>query len=581
MTDRIIRTRAVPQLAKVLHADPLLHRVFAARGVQAADELQTHLAKLLPVSSLAGVNEAVELLLTHVAGRVLIVGDFDVDGATGTALLVRALRGFGFAHVDYAVPDRFRYGYGLTPAIVDMIVNERDAATRPTLLVTVDNGISSHDGVERAHSYGIPVLITDHHLPGRQLPNAAVIVNPNLPGNGFASKALAGVGVAFYVMAALRHQLEQVGQLPAEAPKLQQLLDLVALGTVADMVPLDANNRILVAHGIERIRKGQCVPGILALLETGQREAAQVVARDLGFTIAPKLNAAGRLEDMAAGIACLLSDSMSEARSLAITLDGLNRERRLIEQQMQLEARAAVSSLAQRRALDPATSEARHAGVCLYDAAWHAGVIGLVASRVKDQLNRPVIAFAPAEEPGLLRGSARSIAGVHIRDLLERIALQAPELLPRFGGHAMAAGLTLPAARLDEFARKFEAEVTVQLAGAALDDVFWTDGQLSAEQLGLPTARRLRDAAVWGQAFPEPSFEGEFQIERQRVVGERHVKFWLRSADGARLDAIAFNQPDLAKETTPRQSLRAAYRLDINHYQGEERLQLLLEHLQL
>jgi single-stranded-DNA-specific exonuclease len=550
----------------------LLRRVYAARKVQSVGELSTQLSSLLPVGTLPGVDAAAALLLQHLERRVLIVGDFDADGATSTALMVRALRDWGFRDVQYMVPDRFLYGYGLTPAIVEAA---RERA--PSLIVTVDNGISSIEGVAAAKNHGVQVLVTDHHLPGESLPDADIIVNPNLPGCAFGSRALAGVGVAFYVLAAVQRALQAAGRWLPSYRAVTQWLDLVAVGTVADLVALDANNRVLVAQGLARIRAGVGVPGVLALLEVAKRHHGEAVAADLGFSVGPRLNAAGRLEDMSVGIRCLLTDDKAEAQALAEELDQLNRQRREIEADMQATAVAAVKGIGLRQA------DTRHAGVCLYDAAWHQGVVGLVASRVKDRIARPVIAFAPSEDVALLRGSARSIASVHIRDVLESIATQHPELILRFGGHAMAAGLTVKATDLDRFARAFDAAVGAWLRNVETDDAVWTDGELQEADMSLPTAQLLRDAGPWGQGFPEPSFVGEFEIESARVLGERHVKFWLRPANSrARFDAIAFNLLDGERFAAPPTGrCRMAYRLDINHWQGERRLQLLIEHVDL
>jgi single-stranded-DNA-specific exonuclease len=572
ITDRIRIRSAGATTGFLTERSPLLQRIFASRGVAGDAGLATGLDALLPVSSLAGVQQAAELLIAHRHRRVRVIGDFDVDGATSTAVMLRALRSWGFAEVSFTVPDRFRFGYGLTPGIVDHV-----APLEPTLLVTVDNGISSLEGVARAKSLGMDVLITDHHLPGGELPLADVIVNPNLRGSTFGSRALAGVGVAFYVLAALRRRLQERGELPPQALAMTGLLDLVALGTVADMVPLDANNRILVAQGLRRIRAGQCVAGIRALLSQAQRECEQVVASDMGFAVAPRLNAAGRLEDMSLGVRCLLSDDAIEVKRCAEELDALNRQRREIEAGMQEKAREAI------RSIDPLLREGRHAGICLYDASWHQGVVGLVASRVKDRLGRPVVAFAPEEQEGLLRGSARSIPGVHIRDVLEAIATREPQLIERFGGHAMAAGMTLRAANLDTFARAFEAEVTRWMRDVPAEDVIWTDGELEEGDFSLVTAQLLRTASPWGQAFPEPSFVGEFDIESSRIIGERHVKFWLRPAGSARLrlDAIAFNLLDGETRTAaPAGRARLVFRLDVNHFQGNARLQLLVDHVE-
>lgn len=574
MTDDLPRilARECPGQGQLADAPTLLRRIFAGRGVSSDAELNLDLAALLPVRSLPGVEQAAELLLAHRGRRVLVIGDFDVDGATSTAVLLRGLRSFGFADVDFAVPDRFRFGYGLQPGIVEHILPRA-----PSLIVTVDNGVASVEGVAFAQRHGIQVLVTDHHLPGSELPAAEVIVNPNLPGSPFGSRALAGVGVAFYVLVALRQIMDSRGLLPAQALPPAQLLDLVALGTVADMVPLDANNRILVAQGLRRIRAGRCVPGIRALLALGQRVVEHTVASDLGFAVAPRLNAAGRLDDMSLGIRCLLEDDAASVAAIAAQLDALNRERRGIEAQMQAQAMAAVRGLAGR--LD---ASARHAGVCLFDPGWHQGVVGLVAGRVKDRLSRPVVAFAPADDGATLRGSARSIPGVHIRDVFEAIAIREPALIERFGGHALAAGITLRPESLDGFARAFEAEVA-RLRGPEQGAVpIWTDGALEEPDLTLATARLLRDAAPWGQAFPEPCFDGVFEIDSTRVVGERHVKLWLRPAGSTlRVDAIAFNLLDEERRREPPAGrVRAVYRLDVNHYQGQQRLQLVIEHLQ-
>jgi single-stranded-DNA-specific exonuclease len=556
------------RLGSDLH--PVLRRVYAGRGLCESLDLKLTLDRLLPVGTLAGVDAAARLLARHRLGsRVLVVGDFDADGATSTALVVRALRAFGFADVDFLVPNRFEYGYGLTPEIVELA-----AARAPGLLVTVDNGISSNAGVAAARARGIEVLVTDHHLPGAELPAADVIVNPNLPDSQFTSRALAGVGVAFYVLAALARLLEAQGLMPAGAPALARFLDLVALGTVADVVPLDANNRILVAQGLARIRAGRAVPGIRTLLEIAGRDPATLTAGDLGFAVAPRLNAAGRLADMALGIRCLLTDDAAEARALATELDQLNRERREIEARMQAQALAAVRVLR-----DPAGSE-RRAGICLFDPEWHQGVVGLVASRVKERLRRPVVAFA-AVDAGMLRGSARSIAGVHIRDVFDAMAAADPALIHKFGGHAMAAGLSLERARLDDFARAFDAEVARWLARLGKPDVIETDGELTAAEIALPTAQALRAGGPWGAGFPEPLFDGVFEVQNCRIVGERHLKLVVAAPEGrGGFDAIAFNAIDPgAPGPLPAGRVRLVYRLDSNQYRGESRLQLLVDHL--
>ena len=567
-----IQRREVPAGEAALGADlhPVLRRVYAARGLRTREDLDLSLEKLIPVGSLGGAAAAAQLLLRHAQRRVIVIGDFDADGATSTALMLRALRGCGFAVVDFLVPNRFEYGYGLTPEIVAVA-----AERAPSLIVTVDNGISSHAGVAAARARGIDVLITDHHLPGLELPDANVIVNPNVPGNGFASGALAGVGVAFYVCAALRRLLASEGALPAGAPATASLLDLVALGTVADVVPLDANNRVLVAQGLARIRAGRCVPGIAALLSIARRARAELVATDLGFAVAPRLNAAGRLTDMSIGIRCLLTDDPAEAKDLAAQLDTLNAQRREIEADMQLQALAAVRSL---RAGEGAT---QRAGVCLFDAGWHQGVVGLVAGRVKEQLRRPVVAFALADERNL-RGSARSVPGVHVRDVLEAVATREPGMLEKFGGHAMAAGLSLPRAQLDRFARAFDIEVARAMAASAMSDAIETDGELSDADIALPLAEALRAGGPWGAAFPEPLFDGEFELRgAPRVLGGRHLKFQVAAREGrGGFEAIAFNSVDPhSPAPQPAGRVRLVYRLGTNDYQGERRLQLVVEHL--
>ncbi len=553
--------------AQPLH--PVLTRIYAARGVRSSQELDTSLERLLPVGTLEGLPEAVELLMRHRSGRVTIIGDFDADGATSSALMVRALRDFGFADVDFLVPNRFEFGYGLTPEIVAL-----SAARAPTLIVTVDNGVSSHAGVAAARARGIDVLITDHHLPGAQLPEANAIVNPNLTGSTFASRSLAGVGVAFYVMAALKRRLDERGLAPG-AGGVAQYLDLVALGTVADVVPLDANNRVLVSQGLKRIRAARCVPGIRALLDLAARSLANLTAADLAFGVAPRLNAAGRIDDMSIGIRCLLTDDAAEAQRLAARLDELNQERRSIEARMQADAQAAVRVLA-----DPKPGTLERSGVVLFDAGWHQGVVGLVASRIKERLRRPVIAFALADA-ATLRGSARSVPGVHIRDVLDGIATRHPQLISRFGGHAMAAGLTLERAHLDEFAQAFDAEVQRWLEQAPPTDTIETDGELAPTEIALETAHALRAGGPWGQAFPEPSFDGLFSIRSARVIGERHLKMWVEVPDSGRaFDAIAFNHVEEGADfVVPAGLAHLVYRLDVNEYQGERRLQLLIDHL--
>ena len=550
---------------------PVLQRIYSARGIRSVCDLDVSLDKLHPVGTLEGITAAVDLLLEHrVAGRVLIVGDFDADGATSTALMIRALCAWGFASVDFLVPNRFEFGYGLTPEIVALA-----ASRSPTLIVTVDNGISSIAGVAEARSRGIAVLITDHHLPGELTPDADVIVNPNLPGSQFASRALAGVGVAFYVMAAVKRRLDEQKLTPPGAPGVTQFLDLVALGTVADVVPLDANNRVLVSQGLRRIRSGRCVPGISALLAIASRDSTDLTAADLGFAVAPRLNAAGRIDDMSIGIRCLLADDPAVARTLAERLNELNIERRAIEARMQADALNAVRQLR-----DPGPNALQRSGVCLFDESWHQGVVGLVASRVKDRIRRPVIAFAIAGDEQL-RGSARSVSGIHIRDVLDAIAARRPGLISKFGGHAMAAGLTVERKLLDAFAKAFDEEVARWAARGAAADAVETDGELSVQEIALETARALRAGGPWGQAFPEPCFDGLFTIRNTRVVGERHLKMWVEiPKTGRSFDAIAFNHIEEPGNFTPPQGVvQLVYRLDVNEYQGERRLQLLVDHV--
>jgi single-stranded-DNA-specific exonuclease len=546
---------------------PVLRRAYAARGVRNSADLSLTLDRLVPVGTLESVDAAVALIFEHRERRILVIGDFDCDGATSTALIVRCLRAWGFAAVDFLVPNRFEFGYGLTPEIVGIA-----ALRAPSLIVTVDNGISSNAGVAAARARGIQVLITDHHLPGAELPAADVIVNPNVPGSQFGSRALAGVGVAFYVMAAVRREFDARGTIVM--PPVTDFLDLVALGTIADLVPLDVNNRVLVSQGIRRIRAGRAVAGIRALLAIGQRSVPALTAADLGFTIGPRLNAAGRLDDMSIGIRCLLADDEAEALALATRLDQLNTERREIESTMQGAALAAVSGL--RESGDVPT---RH-GVCLFDPSWHQGVVGLVASRIKDRVRRPVIAFARNAD-GSLRGSARSVVGIHIRDVLDGIATRHPELINRFGGHAMAAGLSIEERHLDAFARAFDAEVARWRDPSIPSNRVQTDGELSSDEIALETAQALRDGGPWGQAFPEPCFDGVFTIKNTRVVGEKHLKMWLTTANQARnFDAIAFNFKSADENPPlPDGEIRLVYRLDINEYKGERRLQLLVDHL--
>ncbi|MGB5740759.1 MAG: single-stranded-DNA-specific exonuclease RecJ [Woeseia sp.] len=554
------RKVAPEALAALSAVHPVLARLYASRGVRSADDLDYSLRNLAPVSSLDGIDTAVDLLLSHRDRHIIVIGDFDADGATSTALVLRCLRDFGFASVDYLVPNRFAFGYGLTPEIV-AVAAERS----PALLLTVDNGVSSINGVARANELGIKVLVTDHHLPGSVLPAAAAMVNPNLAGCDFSSPHLAGVGVAFYLMAALGRRLQDQGT--ADAARIPaRYLDLVALGTVADVVRLDRNNRILVRQGLERIRAGNGVPGIGALLAVAGRDIARVSSTDLGFAAGPRLNAAGRLEDMAVGIECLLTDDAVEAQRIAQLLDEINRERREIESDMRDQAFEFVDAMDARN-LPPC--------VCVYDARWHQGVVGLVAARVRERCHRPVVAFA-RESDGMLKGSARSIPGVHIRDLLEAVSSANPGMIGKFGGHAMAAGLSLAEAQLDAFRKAAARQLSRLYPDADFRGTLLTDGALGQESLTLDFARALRDAGPWGAGFPEPLFHGPFNVQEQRTVGERHLKMRVTpAAGGPVLDAIAFNQA----ETVMRGTVQLAYRLDVNVFRGVESPQLVVEQI--
>ncbi|HGM7840348.1 TPA: single-stranded-DNA-specific exonuclease RecJ [Serratia marcescens] len=551
---------------------PLLRRLYALRGVQGEQELERGVKGMLPWQQLDGIDDAVSLLQQALADgrRIMVVGDFDADGATSTALTVLALRSMGGATVDYLVPNRFEDGYGLSPEVV-----EQAAARGAELIVTVDNGISSHAGVDVAHAKGMQVLVTDHHLPGETLPAAEAIVNPNLRGCAFPSKSLAGVGVAFYLMLALRARLRDSGWFEQRAlamPNLAELLDLVALGTVADVVPLDANNRILVYQGLNRIRAGKCRPGIRALLEVANRDGRQLAANDLGFALGPRLNAAGRLDDMSIGVALLLSDDIAQARMLANDLDALNQTRREIEQGMQVEALQLCDQLER-------TSTELPYGLAMYHPEWHQGVVGILASRIKERFHRPVIAFAPAGD-GILKGSGRSVPGLHMRDALERLDMLNPGLMMKFGGHAMAAGLSLEEARFDEFRQRFGELVGEWLDPAMLEGVIWSDGELAMQELSLTTAELLREGGPWGQAFPEPTFDGKFRILQQRLVGEKHLKLMVEPLGGGPLlDGIAFNVDTTLWPDSSVREVELAYKLDVNEFRGNRNVQLLIQHL--
>ncbi|HHW7297305.1 TPA: single-stranded-DNA-specific exonuclease RecJ [Salmonella enterica] len=568
---RQLRRREADETAE-LPADlpPLLRRLYASRGVRSARELERSVKGMLPWQQLSGIDNAVEILYNafREGTRIIVVGDFDADGATSTALSVLGMRALGCDNISYLVPNRFEDGYGLSPEVVDQA-----KARGAQLIVTVDNGISSHAGVAHAKTLGIPVIVTDHHLPGDTLPDAEAIINPNLRDCEFPSKSLAGVGVAFYLMLALRTFLRDKGWFDERniaPPNLAELLDLVALGTVADVVPLDANNRILTWQGLSRIRAGKCRPGIKALLEISNRDPQQLAASDLGFALGPRLNAAGRLDDMSIGVALLLCDNLGEARVLASELDALNQTRKEIEQGMQAEALILCEKLER-------SSETLPGGLAMYHPEWHQGVVGILASRIKERFHRPVIAFAPAGD-GTLKGSGRSIQGLHMRDALERLDTLYPDLMIKFGGHAMAAGLSLEEHKFEQFQQRFGELVTEWLDPALLQGEVISDGPLSAAEMSMEVAQLLRDAGPWGQMFPEPLFDGRFRLLQQRLVGERHLKVMVEPVGGGPLlDGIAFNIDTTCWPDNGVREVELAYKLDINEFRGNRSLQIIID----
>lgn len=577
---KIVNRRPLPSehisTSLVENIHPVLQRIYLARGICSSQELERGLQHLLPYQDLLGITQATRCLAQAIVTqqKILIIGDFDADGATSSALAVKALKTFGAQHVNYLVPNRFEYGYGLTPEIVAVAVQ-----SKPDVIVTVDNGISSLAGVMAAKAAGIKVVITDHHLPSHETPQADAIVNPQQVGDTFASKCLAGVGVVFYVMLALRAELRSqnwfTNQMIVE-PNMAQFLDLVALGTVADLVPLDRNNRIMVYHGLQRIRAGKASPGIYALLATAGRQQEKLTSADLGFAIAPRLNAAGRLTDMSLGIECLLSENFNRARELAVQLNSLNEERRLIERDMQQQAFAELTKLS------VLNNEAQlPVGLCLFDEKWHQGVIGLLASRVKDRVHRPTIIFAPGNTPQEIKGSARSVPGLHIRDVLDAIAAQHPGLISKFGGHAMAAGMTLARESYADFCSAFDQEVRKHLSHENLHPEIWSDGELAVDDFCLALAEELRAAGPWGQAFPEPIFDGRFKLIQQYLLNGKHLRLILGLDNSSQVyNAIAFN---IDLELWPNyrsQYVHAVYRLDINEFQGRRDLQLIIEQLE-
>ncbi|MCK3654286.1 single-stranded-DNA-specific exonuclease RecJ [Pasteurellaceae bacterium Macca] len=563
--------RRLPLTTVQLSDHPLLNRLYQGRNVQSVQELNLSLQGLLHPKQLANIEPACELLIDafQQQHRIVIVGDFDADGATSTALAILALRAFGFQHIDYLIPDRFSQGYGLSIAVAEMVI-----AKGADFVLTVDNGISSFEGIDLLKSHGIKVLVTDHHLPAEQLPNADAMVNPNLTECAFPSKSLAGVGVIFYLMMALRMAFRQANLFQDTEPNIAEWLDLVALGTVADVVPLDYNNRILVHQGLNRIRSGNCRVGIQALAEVAKRDLTNLQASDLGFAIAPRLNAAGRLENMSLGVELLICEDIQLARQFALELDELNQTRKEFEQEMKTEALAICAKLPK------LTQQQQAHGIVLYQSDWHQGVIGILASRIKDQFHRPVIAFAQeSDESEYLKGSARSIAGLHMRDLLERIDNLHPNLIIKFGGHAMAAGLTIHQDNFQRFQKAFDDVVEEFAEPELLQGVIYTDGELQPAEFNLQTAELLRQSGPWGQHFPEPVFEGKFRILQQKLVGGKHLKMMVENSQGMLLDAIWFNVdlrqfPDLSIKDA-----HIVYKLDINEFRGNRNIQLFIEHL--
>ncbi|WXT24397.1 single-stranded-DNA-specific exonuclease RecJ [Salmonella enterica subsp. enterica serovar Infantis] len=568
---RQLRRREADETAE-LPADlpPLLRRLYASRGVRSARELERSVKGMLPWQQLSGIDNAVEILYNAFREgiRIIVVGDFDADGATSTALSVLGMRALGCDNISYLVPNRFEDGYGLSPEVVDQA-----KARGAQLIVTVDNGISSHAGVAHAKTLGIPVIVTDHHLPGDTLPDAEAIINPNLRDCEFPSKSLAGVGVAFYLMLALRTFLRDKGWFDERniaPPNLAELLDLVALGTVADVVPLDANNRILTWQGLSRIRAGKCRPGIKALLEISNRDPQQLAASDLGFALGPRLNAAGRLDDMSVGVALLLCDNLGEARVLASELDALNQTRKEIEQGMQAEALILCEKLER-------SSETLPGGLAMYHPEWHQGVVGILASRIKERFHRPVIAFAPAGD-GTLKGSGRSIQGLHMRDALERLDTLYPDLMIKFGGHAMAAGLSLEEHKFEQFQQRFGELVTEWLDPALLQGEVISDGPIKRGGDVYGSGATVAGCRPWGQMFPEPLFDGRFRLLQQRLVGERHLKVMVEPVGGGPLlDGIAFNIDTTCWPDNGVREVELAYKLDINEFRGNRSLQIIID----
>ena len=573
MLNKKIINRDVPDginLPDSIH--PVLKRIYASRNIKSSEDLDYSLGSLIPYEELSGVDDAVILLQEMITQkkRILIVADFDADGATSCALAIRGLTAMGAEDVIYVVPNRFEHGYGLSPKIVDVALDHD-----PDLIVTVDNGISSISGVEHAKKNGIKVLITDHHLPGDKLPSADVIVNPQLKENKFPSKNLAGVGVIFYILLALRAKLKAenwFNEKNMKYPNLANLLDLVALGTISDLVPLDKNNRTMVAHGLKLMRQNKSKVGILAILNQSGRQLSTLTSGDLSFAIAPRLNAAGRLTDMSLGIECLLTDDKENATEMAKKLNQLNIERRQIQNNMEEQALTEFEKYLQD------TSKKMPHGICIYNQNWHQGVVGILAAKIKEKFNRPVVVFAQ-ECQGILKGSARSITELHIKDVFDEIARLYPELILTFGGHAMAAGLTIEESQFDRFSDVFNKVVNQYISSDSLEDQCLTDGELSGDDFSLPLALAIQNAGPWGQSFPEPIFVGQFKILDKRVVGESHLKLKLQSRNNNTLDAIAFNMTDDDWPSKLEQII-STYRLGINNYRGHSQVQLFIEHIE-
>lgn len=566
-----ITRRQVDHVAPLPDYPEWLQRIFSVRGVSSARQLNYNLSNLPAPAQMLGAQQAAEYLAEAIIARqrLLIVADYDVDGATSCTLMMKVLKAMGAKHVEYLVPDRFKLGYGLSPAVVELA-----RARQPDWLITVDNGIASIDGVNAAKQAGMKVLITDHHLPGDSLPEADVIVNPNQPDCTFPTKALAGVGVAFYVLLALRQELRKrdwFAENDIKEPNLAHYLDLVALGTVADLVPLDHINRCLVAQGLQRINQGLCRPGISTLLELARGQQELYQAQDLGFSVAPRLNAAGRLDDMTLGIECLLSETRVGALPLAEELNNWNIERRSIQDDMQRQANDIVSKYRPEEL-------SKQAGLCLYSNDWHEGVVGLVASRIKDQVYRPTIVFAPSDNPDMLKGSARSIKGVHIRDVLDQVASQKPHILQKFGGHAMAAGLSLEKQHLNEFSDYFNEVVQDWADPAVFENKLWSDGELQHQDMTLENAMLLEESGPWGQQFNEPCFDGEFEVYDWQILKDKHIKFKLKADNSGVLEAIAFNVDEDLLETAFMR-IKILYRINVNRFRGSRRVQLLIDYL--